>query len=159
MSETKTLIEQVTGKPMRVFGSRLLRLRREHAQGRGRTGNRIRLARGTSDVEVIVYDPDEYECNIISVSNVTFEDMGRGSLCDYSLWARGSTADEFKLVIEDSIAKMPKRIMFARTPTLGGKKQAWWDVYSWLLDSAKVRWAANFDDWMKPKTASSSGCP
>lgn len=151
MSETKTLIEQVTGKPMRVFGSRYFAYDENTLKAADALGIEYVLARGTSDVEVIVYDPDEYECNIISVSNVTFEDMGRGSLCDYSLWARGSTADEFKLVIEDSIAKMPKRIMFASHAYLGGKKQAWWDVYSSLLDSGKVRWAADFDDWMKPE--------
>ncbi len=149
MAETKTLIEQVTGKPMRVFGSRYFAYDENTLKAADALGIEYILARGTSDVEVIIYDPDEYECDIISVSNVTFEDMGRGSLCDYSLWARGSTAEEFKQVVQDSIARMPKRVMFASHAYIGGKKQAWWDVYSWLLDSGDVRWAADFDDWLK----------
>jgi hypothetical protein len=151
MTETKNAVEQVTGKPMRVFGSKYFAYDENTLKAADALGIKYVLARGTSDVEVIVYDPDEYECDIISVSNVTFEDMGRGSLCDYSLWARGSTAEEFKQVIEDSIAKMPKRIMFASHAYLGGMKQAWWDVYQWLLDSGEVRWAADFDEWLKPE--------
>lgn len=151
MAETKNIVEQVTGKPMRVFGSRYFAYDENTLKAADALGIDYILARGISDVEVIVYDPDEYECDIISVSNVTFEDMGRGSLCDYSLWARGSTAEEFKQVIEDSIAKMPKRIMVASHAYLGGLKQAWWDVYQWLLDSGEVRWASDFDDWLKPE--------
>jgi len=151
MTETKTLVEQVTGKPMRVFGSKYFAYDENTLKAADALGLDYILARGTSDVEVIVYDPDEYECDIISVSNVTFEDMGRGSLCDYSLWARGSTAEEFKQVIEQSIAKMPKRIMFASHTYLGGMKQAWWDVYDWLLDAREIRWAADFDEWLKPE--------
>ncbi|MBP7934278.1 MAG: polysaccharide deacetylase family protein [Phycisphaerae bacterium] len=151
MTETKTLVEQVTGKPMRVFGSKYFAYDENTLKAADALGIDYILARGTSDVEVIVYDPDEYECDIISVSNVTFADMGRGSLCDYSLWARGSTAQEFKQVIEQSIAKMPKRIMFASHTYLGGMKQAWWDVYDWLLDAGEIRWAADFDEWLKPE--------
>lgn len=151
MTETKNAVEQVTGKPMRVFGSRYFAYDENTLKAADTLGIGFILARGTSDVEAIVYDPDEYECNIISVSNVTFEDMGRGSLCDYSLWARGSTAEEFQQVIKDSIAKMPKRIMVASHAYLGGMKQAWWDVYRWVLDSNEIRWAADFDTWLKPE--------
>lgn len=151
MTETKNAVEQATGKPMRVFGSRYFAYDENTLKAADALGIEYVLARGTSDVEVIVYDPDEYTCDIISVSNVTFEDMGRGSLCDYSLWARGSTAEEFRQVIEESLAKMPKRIMFASHAYLGGMKQDWWAVYRWLLDSDEVRWAADFDDWLRPE--------
>lgn len=151
MSQTKATVEQVTGKPMRVFGSRYFAYDENTLKAADALGIDYILARGVSDVEVIIYDPDEYECDIISVSNVTFEDMGRGSLCDYSLWARGSTAEEFKQVIEDSIAKMPKRIMVASHAYLGGMKRDWWEVYEWLLDSGQVRWAADFDEWLRPE--------
>lgn len=152
MSETKTLVEQVTGRPMRVFGAKYFSYDPNTLKAADALGIEYVLARGTSDVEVVVYDPDEYDCNIISVSNVTFEDMGRGSLCDYSLWARGSTAANFKAIIEDSLAKKPKRIMFASHTYLGGMKRDWWEVYRWLLDSGQVRWAADFDEWLKPES-------
>ncbi len=149
MKETKELVEQVTGKPMRVFGSKYFAYDENTLKAADALGIEYVLARGTSDVEAIIYDPDEYNCKIISVSNVTFEDMGRGSLCDYSLWARGSTAAEFAQIIQDSIAKQPKRIMIASHAYLGGMKKAWWEVYKGVLDSGQIRWATNFDDWVR----------
>lgn len=147
MRETKALVEQVTDKPMRVFGSKYFAYDENTLKAADALGIEYVLARGTSDVEAIIYDPDEYNCKIISVSNVTFEDMGRGSLCDYSLWARGSTADEFAGIIDQSIAKAPDRIMLASHTYLGGMKKDWWNVYRELLDSDRVRWAATFDEW------------
>jgi hypothetical protein len=150
MRETKELVETVTGKPMRVFGSRYFAYDENTLRAADALGVEYILARGTSDVEVLIYDPDEYNCKIISVSNVTFEDMGRGSLCDYSLWARGSTAEEFDQALQDSLAKKPKRIMIASHAYLGGMKADWWAAYKKLLDCDDVRWAASFDEWVQP---------
>lgn len=152
MSATKALVEEVTGKPMRAFGSRYFAYDENTLKAADALGVEYVLARGTSDVEVLIYDPDEYNCKIISVSNVTFADMGRGSLCDYSLWARGSTADEFAQVLQESLAKQPKRIMVASHAYLGGMKQTWWAVYEGLLDSDEIRWAADFDAWVAPES-------
>lgn len=148
MSRTADLIEEVTGKPMRVFGSKYFAYDENTLAAADALGVEYVLVRGVSDVEAIIYQPDEYNCKLISVSNVTFEDMGRGSLCDYSLWARGSTAQEFAGIIEDSLARKPKRIMIASHAYLGGIKQAWWGVFENLLDSGEVRWAADFDEWV-----------
>jgi len=153
MRETRDLVEEVTGKPMRVFGSKYFAYDHATLAAADALGIAYVLARGTSDVEVIIYDPDEYQCRIISVSNVTFEDMGRGSLCDYSLWARGSTAGEFAQIIDDALAKSPRRLMLASHTYLGGMKQEWWEVYRGVLDSDRIRWAASFDEW----AASASG--
>ena len=150
MRETKEMVEAVTGKPMRVFGSRYFAYDENTLRAADALGVEYILARGTSDVEVLIYDPDEYNCKIISVSNVTFEDMGRGSLCDYSLWARGSTAEEFDQALQDALAKKPKRIMIASHAYLGGMKADWWATYKKLLDCDDVRWAASFDEWVQP---------
>ncbi len=152
MQEAKELVEGVTGKPMRAFGSRYFAYDENTLKAADQLGVEYVLARGTSDVEALIYEPDEYDCKIISVSNVTFEDMGRGSLCDYSLWARGSTASEFEQVLDDALAKHPKRIMIASHAYLGGVKKDWWAAYSNLLDSGEVRWAADFDEWVAPES-------
>jgi hypothetical protein len=149
MQETKQVAEEVTGKPMRVFGSKYFAYDENTLKAADALGIEYILARGTSDVEAIIYDPDEYDCRIISVSNVTFEDMGRGSLCDYSLWARGATAADFDEIIQDSLAKKPKRVMLACHAYLGGMKAEWWSVYADALDSGDIRWAPSFDEWVK----------
>jgi hypothetical protein len=63
------------------------------------------LGRGVNDVEATIYQPKEYKVKVISVTNVDVgEPMGRGSLCDYSLWARGADAEEFgKILMKASL--------------------------------------------------------
>jgi hypothetical protein len=151
MQEAKEAVESVTGKPMRVFSSRYFAYDENTLRAADELGVPYVLARGTSDVEALIYEPDEYECKIISVSNVTFEDMGRGSLCDYSLYARGATAGDFGQVLEETLVKYPKRLMVVSHSYLGGMKQEWWAPYEELLDSNAVEWAANFDEWITPR--------
>jgi hypothetical protein len=152
MQEAKEWVEDVTDKPMRVFGSRYFAYDENTLRAADDLGVEYVLARGTSDVEALIYEPDEYDCKIISVSNVTFEDMGRGSLCDYSLWARGSTASEFEQVLDDALAKQPERIMIASHAYLGGVKKDWWAAFANLLDGDEVQWAAGFDEWVAPES-------
>ena len=156
MRETKESVESVTDKPMRVFGSRYFACDENTLKAADELGVEYILARGTSDVEALIYEPDEYDCKIISVSNVTFEDMGRGSLCDYSLWARGSTASEFEQVLEESLAK---RLMVVSHAYLGGVKKDWWAPYARLLDSGNIRWAADFDEWVRPESGVNLAVP
>ena len=148
MQATRTQLEAVTGRPMRVFGSRYFAYDENTLKAADALGIDYVLARGTSDVEALIYDPDEYNCQIISVSNVVFEDMGRGSLCDYSLWARGSTATEFATVIDDALARHPRRLMLASHAYLGGVKAEWWAVFENVLDGDEIEWAADFDTWV-----------
>ncbi len=152
MQEAKESVEGVTDRPMRVFGSRYFAYDENTLKAADELGVEYVLARGTSDVEALIYEPDEYDCKIISVSNVTFEDMGRGSLCDYSLFARGATAGEFEQALDDALAKQPRRIMVASHAYLGGVKKDWWAAYESLLDGGGVRWAADFDEWVAPKS-------
>lgn len=149
MNQTKVLVENITGKPMRVFGSRYFAYDNTTLRVADELGVDYVLARGTADVEAVIYEPEEFNVKIISVSNVGFEDMGRGSLCDYSLWARGSTAEEFGQVIAESVNKEPERIMIVSHAYLGGLKESWWVPYQRLLDSNSIEWAASFDEWVK----------
>ena len=148
MQEAKDLIESVTGKPMRVFSSGYFAYDENTLRAADELGVEYVLARGTSDVEAIIYEPDEYDCKIISVSNVTFEDMGRGSLCDYSLYARGATAAEFGQILEATLEKYPKRVMVVSHAYLGGMKKDWWAPYEELLDGGEVQWVSDFDEWV-----------
>ncbi len=149
MREAKELLESVTGKTMRVFSSQYFAYDENTLKAADELGVEYVLARGTSDVEAVVYEPDEYNCKIISVSNVTFADMGRGSLCDYSLFARGATASEFGEILEETLEKCPKRVMVVSHAYLGGMKQDWWNPYEELLDGDDVDWVADFDEWVK----------
>lgn len=148
LKEAKELVEKITGKPMRVFGSRYFAYDENTLKAADALGIEYILARGTRDVSAVIYDPEEYKVNVISVTNVENGEMGRGSLCDYSLWARGADAKEFAQILEESLAKKPKNMILVSHAYLGGTRQEWWEEYKKVLESDKVAWVG-FDVWLR----------
>ncbi len=156
MKKAQELIYNTTGKEMRVFGSRYFAYDENTLKAADALGIEYILARGTQGVKATVYAPEEYRVRIISVSNIVFEDMGSGSLCDYSLWARGADAGDFQKVINKSFSEGAENLILVSHAYLGGTRQDWWNVYKNALNSNKVNWAS-FDSWIsKIKTLSMS---
>jgi len=147
LKEAKELVEKTTGKPMRVFGSRYFAYDENTLKAADALGIEYILARGTRDVSAVIYDPEEYKVNVISVTNVENGEMGRGSLCDYSLWARGADAKEFAQILDESLAKKPENMILVSHAYLGGTRQEWWDEYKKVLESNEVNWVG-FDEWI-----------
>lgn len=148
LKESQELVESVTEKPMRVFGSRYFAYDENTLKAADELGIDYILARGTQDVSAVIYDPQEYDVNIISVTNVENGEMGRGSLCDYSLWARGADAQEFAQILEQSLAKKPENMILVSHAYLGGTRQEWWTEYKKVLETDQVSWTS-FDNWVK----------
>lgn len=151
MKETKDSVESVIEKPMRVFGSRYFAYDENTLKAADALGIDYILARGTAGEKAIVYAPKEYKTKIISVSNIPFEDMGSGSLCDYSLWARGATAEDFDKVLAGCIAKNPSDMIVVSHAYLGGTRLVWWNAYEKILNSDKILWKG-FNDWISNLT-------
>ena len=149
LKESKDLVEKITGKKMRVFGSRYFAYDETTLKAADALGIEYILGRGVNDVEAIVYQPKEYKVRVISVTNVDVgEPMGRGSLCDYSLWSRGADAIEFGQILDDSILKKPTNMILVSHAYLGGTRLEWWAEYERVLSSDKIVWN-NFDNWLK----------
>lgn len=148
LRESKELVESITHKPMRVFGSRYFAYDENTLKAAEDLGIPYILARGTQDVESVVYKPTEYDVYVISVTNVDVgEPMGKGSLCDYSLWARGAEPEDFWHMIEKSVNKKPENMILVSHSYLGGTRLAWWQEYLRALDISSLKWR-NFDDWL-----------
>lgn len=147
LSEAKNLVEDITGKPMRVFGSRYFAYDETTLKAADELEIEYILARGTQDVAAVVFDPDEYSAKVISVTNVENGEMGRGSLCDYSLWARGADATEFAQILQESLAKKPANMILVSHAYLGGTRQEWWTEYKKVLETDLVEWVG-FDEWI-----------
>ncbi len=147
LQESQELVERVTGQPMRVFGSRYFAYDENTLKAADALGIEYLLARGTQDVAAVIYDPHEYQAKIISVTNVENGEMGRGSLCDYSLWARGAGAAEFAAILEESLAKQPENLILVSHAYLGGTRLEWWEEYRKILETDKVKWVG-FDEWL-----------
>ena len=133
---------------MRVFGSRYFAYDENTLRAADALGVEYVLARGTAGERATVYAPREYKAKIISVSNVPFGEMGTGSLCDYSLWARGSTDEDFANVVDKVLARRPSDMILVSHAYLGGTKTKWWRTYEKALASNDVQWR-RFDDWVK----------
>lgn len=149
LKESKDLVEKITGKEMRVFGSRYFAYDETTLKAADALGIKYILGRGVNDVEATIYQPKEYKVKVISVTNVDVgEPMGRGSLCDYSLWARGTDATEFGKILDQSVAKKPINMILVSHAYLGGTRLEWWKEYENALASDKINWNG-FDKWME----------
>jgi hypothetical protein len=134
---------------MRVFGSRYFAYDEITLKAADALGVEYILGRGTKDVEAVVYQPKEYRVKIISVTNVDVgEPMGRGSLCDYSLWARGADAEEFGKIFDESIAKKPTNMILVSHAYLGGTRLEWWKEYERALSLDQINWNG-FNEWIE----------
>jgi len=151
MQECKDYAENLTGKPMRVFACKYSSYDENTVKAAEALGIPYILARGTEDVRALIYKPREYDVKLLEVSNVEFGDMGRGSLCDISLFARGSTEEDFAQVLDESVAKNPDSMIFVSHPHIGGVKAGYWQVYEDALNSQEFTWRS-FDVWIKEVT-------
>jgi len=147
MKASQEFIHSITGKEMRVFGSRYFAYDENTLKAADALGIEYILARGTQGVKASIYSPQEYNVKIISVSNIVFEDMGSGSLCDYSLWARGADAQEFEKTVNNGFSEKPENLILVSHAYLGGTRQEWWDVYERALNNEEIGWT-DFNSWM-----------
>jgi len=147
MRETKEAVERITHKPMRVFGTRYFAYDENTLRAADVLGVEFVLGRGTAGALATIYAPREYKAKVISVSNVPFAEMGTGSLCDYSLWARGSTGKEFGVVVEKVLASGLPDLILVSHAYIGGLYKEWWRVYQDALASSNVKWRG-FDQWV-----------
>ncbi len=147
LKEAQEIVEKTTHKKMKVFGSRYFAYDENTLKAADELGIEYILGRGTQDVLALIYAPQEYNIKIISVTNVENGEMGRGSLCDYSLWARGADSKEFAQILTESIAKKPKNMILVSHAYLGGTRLEWWEEYKQILESDQISWV-DFDTWV-----------
>lgn len=147
MREVKETVERITHKPMRVFGSRYFAYDENTLRAADALGIDYVLGRGTADALATIYAPSEYKAKIISVSNVPFAEMGSGSLCDYSLWARGSTGNDFEGVVAKVLASGLSDLILVSHAYIGGLYTEWWRVYEAALSNKSITWRS-FDQWV-----------
>lgn len=139
MRIVKDKIESRTGKPMRVFGSKYFAYDENTLKAAEALGLKYVFARGPAGTKAILYKPEEYDVQILAVSNVPANllEMGTGSLCDESLWSRGESPEGFKGILFS--IKEERIIMVAQTH-LSGVKLHWWNAYQDFLDANTVKW-------------------
>lgn len=147
MKSVKDYMEGLTGKPMQVFACTYSSYDENTVRAAQALGVPYVLARGTEDVRAMIYQPEGYDVGIIEVSNVEFAEMGKGSLCDISLYSRGATEEDFARVFDESVAKDPDSMILVSHPHIGGTKVGYWKVYEEALELPAFTWRT-FEDWL-----------
>lgn len=145
MKEYKEYAEGILGQPIKIFSSKYFAYDENTLKAADALGIPYILGRG-SDIKAVIYAPQEYQARILSVSNLVFGEMGSGSLCDVSLYQRGSTAEDFAQVLHDSLDQQPRDLVLVSHVYIGGTRVGWWDVYEDAINSKQVQWQS-FDDW------------
>jgi len=146
IEEYKRYAENILGKPIKIFSSKYFAYDENTLKAADELGIPYILGRGTG-IEAVIYSPKEYKAKIMLVSNLVFEDMGSGSLCDISLYQRGSTAGDFRKVLDDCFAENPDDLILVSHVYIGGTRVGWWDAYESAINSDKVNWRS-FDQWI-----------
>lgn len=137
MSRVRNKVQSYIKQPMHIFNSKYFAYDEVTLQVADELGVNYILARGTAGARAVVYKPEEYNAKIISVSNVPSKEMGTGSLCDESLWSRGTTPEDFREYLFN--LKEDRIILVAQTH-LSGVKVRWWNVYQAFFDANIVSW-------------------
>ena len=138
MKETKQTFKECFGEELKIFNSRYFAYDENTIKAAEELDIDYVFARGTTGNRATVYQPEEYDVKIFSVSNITSPEYGTGSLCDYSYWARAGEPEEFENKLFDSL-KFDQISPVSHT-YLGGMKEGWNEAYLNFFNEAEVNW-------------------
>ena len=139
MEDTKEKVEACTGTEMKVFASKYFAYDENTIKAAEELGIEYVMARGTTGAKATIYQPDEYEVKIVSVSNVSSPSWGTGSLCDYSYWAREGKPEDFSDELYGAYETYTKISPVSHT-YIGGLKERWNEIYVDFFDNTEINW-------------------
>ncbi len=138
IKDAKERIEACTDKPLRVVSSRYFASDENTVKVAEKMGVPYVLARGTTGTEAIVFQPEEYNVRILSVSNIPSIEFKYGSLCDYSYWVREGKPQDMMKELQASFSN--KKVTPATHTNIGGLKKQWNDMWLEFFDTADIAW-------------------
>jgi len=141
IKDRKEMIEACLGTPIKAIASTYFAYDENTLKVAEVLGIPYVMARGTTGAKATIYQPEGYKTRIFSVSNVSSEKWGTGSLCDYSYWAREGTPAQFSEELFDAALQQDKISPVSHT-RIGGLKAAWNAVYLDFFDHASVHWVS-----------------
>jgi hypothetical protein len=140
ISEIKQGVEACTGQPLKIVGSRFFASDETTAKVADELGIPYITARGTTGTKATVYEPEDYDVKVLSVSNIEDVDFKYGSLCDYSYWTRGGNPSDMREDLQDSIDRYGKVTPVSHT-NIGGYLQDWVDMWIDFWDeNEEIEW-------------------
>lgn len=147
ITEIKEGIEECTGQPLKIVGSRFMASDENTVKVAEELGIPYVTARGTTGTKATVYDPEEYDVKILSISNIETVEFEYGSLCDYSYWVREGDTDDMMKDLMDAITRYDKVTPVSHT-NIGGYLQEWVDMWTNFWDDNEIEWLS-LDEMME----------
>lgn len=97
LTDTVTRIEEALDIEVNIISLRYMASDENTLKVAEELGIEYVTARGTTELAMTVYKPEEYNVKILSISNIDTPKFKYGSICDYSYYERaGSPEDMFK---------------------------------------------------------------
>lgn len=145
ISDMVDRIENSLGIDVRIISSRYMASDENTIKAAEALGIEFVMARGTTELAMTVYKPEEYNVKVLSVSNIDTPEFKYGSLCDYSYYERAGVPEDMLTDLERA-AQEDK--FFGVTHTyIGGYKERWntmWHEF-WDDNTETIDWV-NLDE-------------
>lgn len=136
VTNTRRLIEGCLGKPLRIISTALAATDETTWQIADELDIPYVFIRGTTGTRAGIYKPEEYDVKLINQSNMTSAAWAGGSLCDFSVWNRAGTPEDFRAELWDALEH--DKITPVSHTRISGLKQAWYSVFMEFLDTSGV---------------------
>lgn len=152
-------IEACTGVPVRIISSRYMASDLTTLKVAEELGIPYITARGTTDTKATVYEIEDYNTKVLSVSNIPLPTFKYGSLCDYSYFERGGTPSDMRAELDRSLEPLSSKEIARYGPNhkitpvshtwIGGYLKPWNDMWLDFWDEShdKIEWVS-LDEFM-----------
>jgi hypothetical protein len=165
--EMKEGIESCTDVPVRIISSRYMASDATTLKVADELGIPYITARGTTDTKATVYEIEDYDTKILSVSNIPIVTFKYGSLCDYSFFERAGMPEDMRAELDRAYIPLSDKEKERYGPYhkvtpvshtwIGGKLEPWQDMWInfWDENKDKIEWVTldelmNEADWTLP---------
>jgi len=152
-------IESCTGQTVRIISSRYMASDLNTIKAAQDLGIPYITARGTTDTKATVYQVEDYQTRILSVSNIPEVTFKYGSLCDYSYFERGGTPDNMMAELNRALEPLTDkeqarygsqhRVTPVTHTNIGGYLKPWMEMWTnfWETTTDQINWV-DLDEFM-----------
>jgi len=153
-------IESCTGEPVRIINSRYFASDMNTIKAAEELGIPYVTARGVTGTKATVFQPEEYDVKVLSVSNIPSVEFEYGSLCDYSYFERAGTPQDMLSELERGLQPLSEkekerfgpyhRITPVSHTNIGGYLEPWLEMWHKFWDNHEVDWVTLDEIMAKP---------
>lgn len=138
ISDMLDRVEAAVGVKPRIITSRYMASDENTVKAAEALGIEYVTARGTTELAMTVYKPEEYDVKILSVSNIDTPEFKYGSLCDYSYYERAGEPED---MLKDLKRATEEEKFFGVSHTyIGGYKERWNSMWHDFWDKNEIDW-------------------